>query len=172
MKKELMAVAILSLACMQAYAINKCSDAAGKLTFQDAPCAGKGEQIKATPASGYVDAPTEQPDAATPSKKISGTEKLYQSLKDDRVRREKWVVMNDAGRKLAMAHQQCDQEQAQLAASKGYSNNNLAGATRDVSISQQMTAAATACSNKTRSIEREVDAAEKVCAEIKCIAAF
>lgn len=175
MKMKLMAVAVLALACTQAYAINKCVDASGNLTFQDAPCTGKGERIKATPASGYADEPAAQPAgaaASAPGRKLSGTEKMYESLKDERVRREKWVVMNEARNRLAFTQQRCAQEQAQLETSKGYSNNNLAGATRDVSISQQMSAAATTCDTKTRSIEREVDAAEKVCAEIKCIAAF
>lgn len=175
MKFKRMAVAIIGIACMQVHAVNKCTDGTGKLTFQDAPCTGKGEQIKATPASGYADEPIAQTAVAaptTPGRKLSGTEKMYESLKDERVRREKWIVMNESRGRLSIAHQQCAQEQTQLAASKGYSNNNLAGATRDVSISQQMTAAATACGTKTRSIERDVDAAEKVCAEIKCIPAF
>jgi len=33
-----------------AWAINKCTDAAGKVSFQDAPCTGQGEQIEVRPA--------------------------------------------------------------------------------------------------------------------------
>lgn len=33
-----------------AWAINKCTDADGKVSFQDAPCAGKGEKIEVRPA--------------------------------------------------------------------------------------------------------------------------
>jgi len=44
------------LACVLAagpvWAINKCTDASGKVAFQDAPCAGKGEKIEVHPASG------------------------------------------------------------------------------------------------------------------------
>lgn len=32
------------------WAINKCTDANGKVSFQDAPCAGQGEQIEVRPA--------------------------------------------------------------------------------------------------------------------------
>ena len=174
MKNQWLIAVIMAMACTQVHAVNKCSDATGKVTFQDAPCTGKGEQINVRPASGHADATAEQPSgaASAPGKKISGSEKMYEALKDERTRREKWVVMNEARAKLVAAQRQCDQEQARLAASKAYSNNNLAGATRDVSISGEMTAAATACGAKTRGIEREVEAAEKVCAEIKCIAAY
>lgn len=33
-----------------AWAINKCTDANGKVSFQDAPCVGQGEQIEVRPA--------------------------------------------------------------------------------------------------------------------------
>jgi len=33
-----------------AWAINKCTDADGKVSFQDAPCAGEGEKIEVRPA--------------------------------------------------------------------------------------------------------------------------
>ena len=37
-----------------AWAVNKCTGADGKLTFQDAPCADKGEKIEVRPASGHA----------------------------------------------------------------------------------------------------------------------
>lgn len=36
-----------------AWAINKCTGADGKVAFQDAPCAGKGEKLDVRPASGH-----------------------------------------------------------------------------------------------------------------------
>lgn len=44
-----MALAFFSL---PAAAVNKCTGPDGTVTFQDAPCAGKGEAIKVRPASG------------------------------------------------------------------------------------------------------------------------
>lgn len=35
-----------------AWAVNKCTAADGQITFQDAPCAGKGETLTVRPASG------------------------------------------------------------------------------------------------------------------------
>lgn len=47
------ACSLLLVFLAPAWAINKCTDAAGKVSFQDAPCAGKGEKgekIEARPA--------------------------------------------------------------------------------------------------------------------------
>ena len=58
---------IASLLTAPAWAVNKCTGADGKVTFQDAPCAGNGEQIDVRPASGpaRAAAPAATP-AATP----------------------------------------------------------------------------------------------------------
>jgi len=174
MIKTTVVFSFAALAAMQVHAINKCVDLNGKITFQDAPCVGKGETIKVTPASGPDSMPSPLNEAAqtqaSPAK--SGTQKQYDSLKDERFRREKWAVMNYARQNLETIRLKCESEQKELAASKVWSKNNLAGATRDSSISQEMTAAAVACDSRIRGKEKEVDAAEKVCAEIKCIAAF
>ena len=42
------------LAAAPAWAINKCTGADGKVVFQDAPCAGKGETLDVRPASGHA----------------------------------------------------------------------------------------------------------------------
>ncbi len=79
--------------------------------------------------------------------------------------------MNDLRSAVNNAISRCDAEQEYLSSTKIYSKNNLAGATRDVSISQEMTAAA-ACRNRVRVKEKELENAEKLCQEIKCIPAY
>jgi Domain of unknown function (DUF4124) len=44
--------AALLLAAAPAHAVNKCTGPDGKVSFQDAPCEGKGEAVKVRPASG------------------------------------------------------------------------------------------------------------------------
>lgn len=44
------ACSLLLVFLAPAWAINKCTDASGKVSFQDAPCAGRGEKIEARPA--------------------------------------------------------------------------------------------------------------------------
>lgn len=51
MKRAAILMAI-ALAAGPGWAINKCTDASGKVSFQDAPCAGKGGEINVRPASG------------------------------------------------------------------------------------------------------------------------
>jgi hypothetical protein len=80
--------------------------------------------------------------------------------------------MNDLRSAVNNAISRCDAEQEYLSSTKIYSKNNLAGATRDVSISQEMTAAAAACRNRVRVKEKELENAEKLCQEIKCIPAY
>ncbi|TAG44302.1 MAG: DUF4124 domain-containing protein [Betaproteobacteria bacterium] len=55
LKTVICAAALLAL-CVPAMAINKCTGADGQTTFQDAPCAGKGEAIKVRPGSGNAPA--------------------------------------------------------------------------------------------------------------------
>ncbi len=43
----------IGLLSAPAWAINKCTGADGKVAFQDAPCAGKGEKLDVRPASGH-----------------------------------------------------------------------------------------------------------------------
>jgi hypothetical protein len=159
-----------------ANAMNRCTQANGNITFQDAPCEGKGTAFNDVPASGYsqLPKPSEAPQKAaevTPPKSqtVAAKEQLA-SLQDERMRREKWYVLSDRRSDLAGQRSSCEREQNNLRASKANSNNNLAGATRDASISSEMAAAATLCDGKLREIERQISAAERVCNEVKCIA--
>jgi hypothetical protein len=49
-----LALATVALAVSPAWAVNKCTGPDGQITFQDAPCAGKGEALTVRPASGHA----------------------------------------------------------------------------------------------------------------------
>lgn len=157
-------IAAVFLLHSSAWAINKCTGPGGKISFQDAPCIGQGDKIAVKPASGFADSTAETTQTRTQSN--------LDTLQNERMRREKWLVMNDARKGLEDQRARCADEQKRIASTKSRSNNNLAGATRDVSISQEMTAAAMACDSSTRGKEKEVESAEKVCSEVRCIPAF
>ena len=58
------ALCALALGCLSpAWAINKCTDAKGKVSFQDAPCVGEGEKIDVRPTTRGA---TPVPPAAAP----------------------------------------------------------------------------------------------------------
>ena len=54
------ALASLALLSLPAAAVNKCTGPGGQITFQDAPCVGKGEALTVRPASGRGPAPLVQ----------------------------------------------------------------------------------------------------------------
>ncbi|WP_422845918.1 DUF4124 domain-containing protein [Acidovorax sp. M2(2025)] len=60
------ACALLLGALAPAWAINKCTDADGKIAFQDAPCPGEGEAIDVRPAMQGA-TPVAPPPAAAPA---------------------------------------------------------------------------------------------------------
>lgn len=162
-EKSIVAV-LLIFGTVHVFAISKCKGSDGKVTFQDADCPGQGEKISVKPASGLGD----------PAKITAQTamQMSLTSLQNERIGREKWVVLNDARNALEVQRNQCADVQKQLAESKSFSKNNLAGATRDVAISQEMTATAIACDSRSRVKEKEVADAEKICSEVKCIRVF
>ena len=164
MFKQSVVTALLILGATQVFAISKCKGPDGGVIFQDVACPGQGEQISVKPASGLAAPATVTSQTAT---QISLT-----LLQNERVGREKWIVMNNARNALGIQRNQCADLQRQLAEQKNPSNNNLAGAVRDVAISQEMTASAIACDSRSRAKEKEVADAEKICGEIKCIPAF
>lgn len=161
MIKNTAIVFLLALWATQAIAINKCTGPDGAISYQDLPCSRKGVEIKVVPSRAPRVAPSTEP-----------AQSYYELIKGERIRREKWSVMNDARLAMDFARRQCDAEQRKLAASKDISKNNLAGATRDASISQEMAAAAQICDTRIRSLEKLVTDAEQVCQEIKCIPLF
>jgi hypothetical protein len=53
-KLSTIAAALLIGLCAPAWAVNKCTGSAGKVSYQDAPCTDKGEKIELQPNSGLV----------------------------------------------------------------------------------------------------------------------
>lgn len=167
----LMAVILASNASAQVY---RCKGATG-VVMQQAPCAGEGQKLDVRPASGHMSDDHAQPltTQANPGIGVrlkSQTEKSIETLQDERLRREGWFDMMHKKVALERFARQCASNQQRISNERAYSNNNLAGATRDVSITNEMRAAAAVCDTQTRSFEREVDHAVAHCEKIKCIA--
>lgn len=154
-----------------AWAINKCTGLDGKAVFQDAPCAGKGEQVVVKPASGnapVAPAPTAAAHASTATVAPAGTAAAATQKKEGAFG-ESWRRKTDleshliSNAKAALnAHlKDCDAQQRQLASKKNLARNNLAGATWEQSISAEMQAAATTCDTKARDMRARLEGYEK-----------
>ncbi len=70
--------ALMVLSAAPAWAVNKCTGPDGKVQFQDAPCAGKGETITVRPASGHANASSAESAARTRAE-IAGIESRSQT---------------------------------------------------------------------------------------------
>ena len=153
--------------------IYRCKTVDGTVV-QQMPCPGQGEKLNVKPARGNAPIPqsivadTPQPIASgiTPKDKAQAQGKV---LEDERIRREKWTEWYERTSAVAKIKQRCKAEQSAIRARMADSNNNLAGAMRDVSLTNELTAAAVRCDTRLREAEREVDEAAQVCAAIKCI---
>jgi multidrug resistance efflux pump len=167
-------VLAMGLVSTHALAINKCIDSAGKVSFTDQPCSGQGETLTVKPASGDVSPSAsgnvEKSEGGSSSASKTGLQ--LEQLQDERQRREKWLLMRDAQNTLNEQIAACDAEQNAIGARTRDSNNNLAGATRNVAITNQMQAAATVCAERIRRAQAALDAAVATCDRIKCIPAY
>lgn len=169
----------LCVLSLNVWAVNKCKGPDGKTVFQDRPCAGHGETLVVRPASGAAPAPTSpgyslanRPTGqAGDGPKGNKYEQQLEKAQDERERRDKWFAMRNAGQALDRQVAQCSQEQQRLASEKAYSMNNFAGATRDVSISNQMQAAAALCGERVKIAQMQLESAKATCERIKCIPA-
>lgn len=159
------------IAAAPAWAINKCTGSDGKAVFQDAPCAGKGEEIVVRPASGHAPVaptPTAAAPAGTAAVAPAGATAAAPQKKEGAFG-ESWqrrTFLENRGvpdaRAALQAHRNaCDSKQRELSSQKSRANNNLAGATWLQSISTEMQAAATICEAKTRELQGNLEGLEK-----------
>lgn len=164
MKKTICAASLLMLLSGAAFSqtIYKC----GKV-LQQTPCDGEGTgAITVKPATVAAKSPVSSASNETVKKKSFGD-----TLAEERVQREAWHARKRAEEAYASKLEACRREQAAIESEMQYSNNNLAGATRDVSIAQKMEAAARVCSAEAESLARKLDAARARCKDVNCDAA-
>ena len=142
--------ALLATAAMAepALAIHKCVDATGRVSFQDAPCPGRGGAIDVRPASGAapVQSPggsSAQPTAPPPKEGPFGARWQRRTYLEQR-------GVPDAIATVDHVKRSCERKLGELESLKATASNNLAGATYLQSLSAQMQAEATMCDLKSR----------------------
>ncbi len=154
----------LALAWGPAWAINKCTGPDGRVSFQDAPCAGKGEKIEVKPASGHVPAPAAAPASAAADGMPAAPAAAAPAARKEGAFGPSWQRMTylrnrgiAEARAAVDAHRRdCAARQSALAAQKRRANNNLAGATWEQSISTEMQALATTCESRARELREDL----------------
>lgn len=156
---------IALLAPAEAWAINKCTGADGKVVFQDAPCSGRGETLDIRPATGPAPSNTSTTNAAG-----TATSTTKEGVFGESWQRRTYLEnrgIPDAQAAISKHKLSCEQKQAELRAKQGTANNNLAGATFLQSIAAEMQAAATTCDTRARELSTELDTMKKELADLQ-----
>lgn len=141
MKTRATACIALSVCCAPALAIYKCKDANGTTIFSDEPCGPGAKQIDVRPAAPSATPPasTPTPSGAKPSEREKLMREADEAAKARRVREIAFEI--DAAEKRITSNQDVmERKIAELRVSKRSANNNLAGATWESSLSQEMDA--------------------------------
>lgn len=114
------ALAAIALAVSPAWAINKCTGPDGSVVFQDAPCAGKGEALKVSPASGHA-APAAAGDSAAKARAELAAVNRRADIRAAIERREPVIGMTEVELLQAMGQP----DRANLANYNGTPHNQL-----------------------------------------------
>lgn len=174
MRNVIMTAAILA-ACGPALAINKCT-VDGKVVFQDAACTpGTGGQIVVRPAAGTAPPAAAMAPGIAASAVMSGTsaaaptptQRMEKHIADSQAARRRSelesLLVPNAKAAMEQTRTRCDAEFNVLRAQKSRANNNLAGATWESSLSQEMQAVTTRCDTQQREKKEEFETLRKEC---------
>ena len=164
-------LSILLATCLygQASALQRCVDKAGKVTYSDQACAPD-EQARRVELSGAGSASRQSAlDAGSDASLVQGKsgprggdrltsmKGFLAEAERDRKRDSLAVDLRNAERALSNTQGAMDAELGRLRSKKDYANNNLAGATWESSISQEMSAIAQRYDTKIRLAAERVE---------------
>jgi hypothetical protein len=167
--KHLLIAALLAVLCAPAWAINKCTGQDGKVAYQDAPCAGKGEQLTVRPASGGAAPALKATSGAGPGTEARRIEAQVTQSQRERRRRDLEQLFIPQARAVIEKHRaSCAEQQTRLEASKYVYKQNLYGKTHAAQAASEMAAAAATCDTKDRELKENLDALRKECETLGC----
>lgn len=173
---QLVHIALLALmAATPAWAVYKCQDASGRTTFQEIPCSGanQGGKLDVHPASGNAAKPqapagkdtvppaidTGAPGTASPT--MTEADRLNhlsaRLAKENRLSTLNNLAIGAAQGEILRAEAQCQAEIEAVRNRKALSDNSLAGATWEHSLSVEMQAIATRCDTEQRRLQANLE---------------
>ena len=179
--KKIAITALLAVLAGQAWAVNKCTLPDGRITFQDAPCAGSatGEVMTIRPASGYVtaapqeasqkpaatsSAPSENGEKPKPKTHVQKMQDQITNSQNERRRQElEMRFIPETTAAINNNNATCDGQIQELKDRKLRANNNLAGATLEQSLSTEMLVISTRCEARTTELRTALDSLKKEC---------
>lgn len=138
MRRLMILAALLAASAAQAQ-VYKCQEG-GKTVFSDVPC-GAGREINVRPASGAAPVREPRPGQDAPAASVASKEKaLVDQYERERKLRGIDYDIEQLERTLENDQKRLDADLKAYQRKKMYANNNLAGATWESSISEEMVA--------------------------------
>lgn len=162
MLKTAISIALL-LAAGQAMAVNKCTGPDGKVTFQDAPCAGKGGAIEVKPASGSTSARPEDSKALV--ERINAS--VNASAQARRITELEALLIPRTRDALQKHLNDCARRRQQLEASQYAYQQNLYGKTHAAQVASELVQLSLDCNRTEQSIGYQLSELEAEHRELK-----
>lgn len=153
--------AVLAASMPAAAQVYKCKDTNGTTVFSSQPCGADARAVDVRPAAGRgASATPTQPSApatsaptapaASPRSLVErGNAAAQRRMLDDEILRKE--------RQLSATHAEHEERQAELREKKQRARNNLAGATWEQSISDEMNALASQYNGRIQQAQRDID---------------
>jgi hypothetical protein len=161
------AATLMAFAVSPAWAVNKCTGPDGKVVFQDAHCAGKGETITVRPASGAGSAQSAGGtlgSGQTEAQRIEAN--VSASQKERRLRDLTQRELPSADAAIENHLQACKDEQARIESGKFAYVQNLYGKTHAAQVAAEQAAAAARCDTKDRELRAQAQRVRKQCTDL------
>ena len=158
-----------------AWAVDKCTDPNGKVSYQEIPCASStAAQVIDLPAIAAVvgrqraRAPAEARQDKPQSEVERIDKQIVTSKKERRKRDLELAYLPNARLAVSNHHATCEREQAQLRLKKTRPSNNGAGATWEQSSAAEMSVATAQCDTRSRELLNNLDALRQECVALNC----
>jgi hypothetical protein len=166
MNHHLITAALLAALCAPVWAINKCTGPDGRVVYQDAPCAGKGEVLDVKPAAGRGAANIDAPAVKTMTEAQRIDAQVAASQRERRRREIETLFLPQAVTVLDTHRRACEQDQKDLAAGQYKFRQNLYGKTHAAQVASEMAAASARCETRDRELKEQLEALRSECAAL------
>ena len=150
--------------------MHKCTQADGRITYQDKPCEnGKGEAIDVRPATGVKPVQEATVDGKKSPTEAERLEALVAQSQRERRRRdlEERLIPNTQSERVRHRYQ-CTEQQKSLQERQYAYKQNLYGKTHAAQIASEMAAAAALCDTRDRELGESLQKLHDECVALQC----
>ena len=160
----------LLIVATPALAVNKCTGADGKVSFQDAPCIGKSESVIIKPASGTGRSAELPMAGASAAVRLTEADRINANV-DASIKARRLADVQNIYHPQSMANvnlhrRACAKEQADLKDGQFRYVQNLYGKTHAAQMASEMAAASARCDLKDRELKEQSDALKAECVKL------